>query len=77
MKRVIIKAAINLKKLNITMKEFLDGKSRSIKPYEKNGSYEFIQAVKNGDEKNAFEMIYKNKFLVHDFDHVYYLVIDL
>lgn len=69
-KIIIITAAAEFKKLNLTLNEFYHCKFQAFKPYEKVGSYELIQAVKNGDIKNAIMMINHNKFLVHDFDHV-------
>lgn len=40
-----------------------------MKPFENDGSYQLILAVKDGDLKTISQLINENKFLVHDFDH--------
>jgi len=70
---VIISAAIQFKKLNLTLNEFFSFNFSCIKPYENRGSYELIQAVKHGDLKSVTQLIEENKFLVYDYDYVIFI----
>lgn len=42
----------------------------SYKPYQKQGSYEFIMACKSNDRMKLVELLGTNRFLVFDFDYV-------
>ena len=44
----------------------------SNKPYQKDGAYEFIKATKRGDLSTMKKYLEINKFLVYDFDDVFF-----
>lgn len=67
--RCVISAAIHFKRLNCTINEFYSKAFKISKPYSKEGSWNFFQAVKNNSEDVVFKMLLENKFLVHDFDY--------
>lgn len=69
-KRMIMFSAMHFKKLNISLQEFYDKKYLNLKPYEKDGSKELIQAVKEGNSQYVRAMLQESKFLVHAFDYV-------
>jgi hypothetical protein len=69
-RRCIITAAIHFKRLNLTIQEFYEGKHEPIKALENEGTWEFIQAVKDGDYGTVNKKLQENKLYVHEYDYV-------
>ena len=66
--RCIISASIQFKRMNCSINEFYSDNFVINKPYSKEGSWHFFQAVKNGAEDVVLNLLAGNKFLTHDFD---------
>lgn len=79
MKTLIIRAAIDFKRLNISIEEFYQKYNVSV-PYSNKNTESLLFAIKNKDSTLLNELLSENKFLVLDFDYVihkyniYYLV---
>lgn len=69
-KRSIISAAIHFKRLGLSLEDFREIHGTSmVGPYEHEKSLLFFQAIKDGNFQMFKELIKKNKYLLHDFDH--------
>ena len=68
-KKCMVTAAIHFKRLGCSINEFYSNEFIIDKPYSKEGSWLFFQAVKNGEVDNVRRMLSENKFLVHDYDY--------
>lgn len=79
MKTLIIRAAIDFKRLNISIDEFYQKYNVNI-PFSNKDTESLLFAIKNKDSTLLNELLSENKFLVLDFDYVthkyniYYLV---
>ncbi|CAK84127.1 unnamed protein product (macronuclear) [Paramecium tetraurelia] len=58
-------------RLNLDIFQAFSDQVISQKPFQKEHSYEFIQAAKQGKEFEVKEFIKDNKYLVYDFDYIY------
>lgn len=69
-KRSIISAAIHFKRLGLSLEDFREIHGTTmVGPYEHEKSLLFFQAIKDGNFKLFKDLIKKNKYLLHDFDH--------
>ena len=69
-KRVLIRAAIHFKRLDVTLEEFLSMDLHHVKPFEHKDSVNLIFAIKNKDKDSVYRLVKENRFLVFDFDNV-------
>ncbi|CAK84607.1 unnamed protein product (macronuclear) [Paramecium tetraurelia] len=60
-----------ISRLNLDIYQAFSDQVISQKPFQKEHSYEFIQAAKQGKEWEVKEFIKDNKYLVYDFDYIY------
>ena len=60
-----------LRRLGLTISECQNNFIFSKRAFHKEFSYEFIEYVKLGKIHDAYRLLEKNKYLVHDFDWVY------
>ena len=73
-KRVLIRAAIDFKRLNISPTEFYTKYNVTV-PYSNTESHSLLNAVKNKNTDLIYKLIKENKYLLLDFDDVRHICI--
>ena len=59
-----------LSRLKVDLNAYFQGKVFSKNPFEKEGSYELIEAAKFGEINKLLKLLKENKNLVYDFDYI-------
>lgn len=70
LRRCILTAALNFKRLNISIKEFFYEKHIFSTPYELKEFKYLVDAIKENDSYHMIKLLKKNKLIVHNFDYV-------
>lgn len=69
-RKALKKALRYMAELKLTIPEIMNNQVFSKKPYQKEGSYDFIKATKNGNLNLMKKLLDFNKYLIFDFDDV-------